>query len=191
MTTLQTASINASQCVTLPGYGYYDGAAMECDYGLYSSGCSQNECDYCGDGYNTSRNGSPDPANATTGADGPQDCVVAAGWTSDGLGGIKPCPQGWFKSQFGRGACVRCPHGTTSTTVMAAIAESDCDTWCVGLCVRFVSAVLHWPRHRGGPDPAHWWAWQLHLGTCPHQRGSCISMHMLLLCVRACVDVCL
>jgi hypothetical protein len=115
-------------CVVEPGYGYDDGEVVECDYGTYSAGGRQAACVACGVGYNTSRNGAATEAdNAITGADGPEDCVVAAGWTPRQGGGLAPCSAGFYKSMLGASACVACPAGTTTTLVNGAAALSDCD----------------------------------------------------------------
>lgn len=124
-TTNRTGSTAPADCVTLPGYGYDDGAINLCRYGSYNPGSNQNPCSLCGEGYNTTTTaGGTSPAE---GADAQTDCAVAAGWTVDGAGGIKPCVQGFYKSLLGSSACVKCPNGTTSTLTIRAVALSDCD----------------------------------------------------------------
>lgn len=119
------ASTSPADCVTLAGYGYYDGAALQCDYGTYNNGSNQNPCQLCGEGYNTST--AADGTLPALGADSQSDCVIAAGWTTDGAGGIKPCTQGYYKSLLGASECVKCPNGTTTTLAIRSSELSDCD----------------------------------------------------------------
>jgi hypothetical protein len=124
-TTKSVASTQMLQCLVEPGYGFHEGQVLECDFGTYNPGGNQKPCTSCGDGYNTSSNGTA--TEAIRGADGPEDCVISAGWTKDGAGGLKPCTQGFYKSALGGSACLQCPAGTTSTANMALTHRSDCD----------------------------------------------------------------
>lgn len=124
-TTNSTGSVGIMQCLAEPGYGWEDGSVRECYYGEYSAGWHHDPCTACGDGYNTSKGGSY--SEATMGATSKADCIVAAGWTPDGAGGLKPCVPGYYKALMGPSACVKCPDGTTSTMVNAASQISDCD----------------------------------------------------------------
>ncbi|KAI8467396.1 MAG: hypothetical protein J3K34DRAFT_523791 [Monoraphidium minutum] len=124
-TTAGAGSTTGAQCLTLGGYGWYNGAIWECDYAHYSTGNHQDPCSYCGEGYNTSTGaGGTAPV---TGATGVESCVIAAGWTGDGGGGVKPCMQGFYKSLLGPSGCVKCPDGTTTTITFAPAELSDCD----------------------------------------------------------------
>lgn len=123
-----TASVGAtagSQCLTLGGYGWYNGAIVECDYAYYSGGNSQDPCTYCGEGYNTSTG--PTSTVAASGATSADACLISAGWTADGYGGVKPCMQGYYKALLGNSSCVKCPAGTTTTLTFAPTQVSDCD----------------------------------------------------------------
>jgi ferredoxin-like protein FixX len=124
-TTAAVGSTTGAQCLTLSGYGWDNGQITECDYGYYSSGNSQDPCSYCGEGYNTSTG--PSGTTPVTGASSNASCVIAAGWTADGSGGVKPCMQGTYKSLLGSSACVTCPNGTTTTITFAPARLSDCD----------------------------------------------------------------
>jgi hypothetical protein len=126
-TTDAQGATSTSQCLTLPGYGWNDGAVDICAFGTYAPGHSQNPCAACGEGYNTTRNGSAGAA-AIEGATGPGDCVVAAGFTPapGGGGGLAPCPPGTYKSLLGPSSCVSCPSGTTTVGYGGAIQASDC-----------------------------------------------------------------
>lgn len=117
--TKQVASSAGSQCLTNPGYGWYDGQVLQCEYASYNGGDNQNPCTLCNEGYNTSAPGSTISSN----------CQVAAGWISDGSSGVKPCQLGSYKDWLGASpnTCQQCPNGTTTTVAMAATEESDCD----------------------------------------------------------------
>jgi len=103
----------------------HEGQVIECEYGTYNPGGNHNPCTSCGEGYNTSDASSL--TNASTGADGPEDCIVAAGWAPDGSDGLKPCTQGFYKDLMGKSSCVQCPSGTTTTATLAAGELSQCD----------------------------------------------------------------
>jgi hypothetical protein len=136
--TLGIGSNAVLQCVTEPGYGWYNGQVEECAYGYYSPGNNQNPCVWCGSGFNTTAGGATTVA-AITGATASTDCVVAAGWTGDGVSGIKPCTRGWYKSLLGDSPCLRCPRGTTTSISDGAVALSDCDSCLAG----FYNAALN------------------------------------------------
>jgi hypothetical protein len=124
-TTAAPGASSPLHCVTLPGYGWGRGGSERCEFAYWSPGGGQEPCQYCGEGYNTTASaGGTAPA---AGADAAGDCAVAAGWTPDGRGGVKPCMQGFYKSLLGDSPCVRCPAGTTTTLTFAPAALSDCD----------------------------------------------------------------
>jgi hypothetical protein len=114
-------------CVTYPGYGYYTGAALECAFGTWAAGGDRSACTSCGLHYNTT-----DGQRAITGADGPDHCAAAAGWTPDGAGGLKPCPKGAYKDALGPAPCSPCPSGTTTTGTSAAAEVGKCDACRAG-----------------------------------------------------------
>lgn len=118
-------SDSPTDCLTHPGYGWYAGGVTLCDYGTYSVGGSQLPCASCNDGRNTSTlNGTT--LEPTDGATSQEQCVTAAGWTPV-AGGVKPCPQGYYKPVLGDSACTKCPDGTWTSTDSGAVALSDCD----------------------------------------------------------------
>jgi hypothetical protein len=129
-TTAGNGSTTGAQCTTLPGYGWYNGAVQQCEYAYFSPGGLQEPCGFCGEGYNTSTSAAG--ISAVQGADARSDCVIAAGWTRDGAGGIKPCVQGYYKSDLGNATCSRCPSGTTTTITIASAFRSDCDACRAG-----------------------------------------------------------
>lgn len=126
MTTNTTGSVSSSACFTLPGYGYAGGEVLMCGYGYYSYGFTRDGCAFCGDGHNTTVNGSLSVA-PTVGADSEIDCVIAAGYTTDGSGGVKPCLRGYYKDGLGPATCDKCPNATTTTLTTTAIMLSDCN----------------------------------------------------------------
>lgn len=100
----------------------------QCDYGYYAPGGTDDACDFCGEGYNTSTSYT-DLAPAV-GATSDLQCKIAAGWTMAGatIGlGIAPCTRGYYKDVLGNTSCTVCPSGTTTTITMAAVARTDCD----------------------------------------------------------------
>jgi hypothetical protein len=125
-TTVAAASNSSLQCLSLPGYGWYEAQLLECDYGTYSPGGTRNPCLQCGDGFNTSAIGNL--SEAVTGATEQSQCVIAAGWTPDGASSIKPCVGGYYKAGLGSAACTKCPASTTSTLITAAKELTDCDS---------------------------------------------------------------
>jgi hypothetical protein len=134
---------SAAACVTDPGYGWYDGSVLKCDYGYWSAGGSQSECKFCGEGYNTSA------ANLDTvgieGATAAANCRVAAGFyinAANATGGVSQCPQGQYKPQIGDTACTGCPSGTTTTIVSGATLLSDCNACDPGFGV-FTTGTLN------------------------------------------------
>lgn len=132
--TLAEASTSSLACLVDPGYGWEDGAVLQCDYGYWSAGGTHNPCTYCGVGYNTSATPGGGTTAAITGAISKASCAIAAGWTPDGGGGggIKPCVKGFYKELLGASACVACPVGTTTTLMTYAVARSDCDACAPG-----------------------------------------------------------
>ena len=124
-TTRQEASTDVLQCLADPGYGYDDGGLNECAAGSWSRGGAHEACTPCGEGYTTSANG----VDVITGATGPEQCIIAPGWTPDGgkAGGLKPCVQGFYKSALGPSACVQCPSSTTTSLLWRATSLADCD----------------------------------------------------------------
>lgn len=124
-TTVGNGSTSGSQCLTIPGYGWYNGAVLKCEFGYYSAGGTQDPCSYCGEGYNTTTGAGG--TSAVEGADATEDCAIAAGWMPDSRSGIKPCIQGYYKSLLGNSSCVQCPSGTTTTATLAAGELSQCD----------------------------------------------------------------
>jgi hypothetical protein len=136
--TNSTGATSALQCTTLPGFGWNNGGSELCDFAYWSSGGSQEPCRYCGEGYNTTAGA--DYVVAAQGADSLEHCAVAAGWTSDGAGGIKPCLQGFYKSLLGPSDCVQCPNGTTTTETFAPSSLADCDACRSGFGAASVSA---------------------------------------------------
>lgn len=131
-TTNGTGSTDASQCVTLPGYGWTDGGTVACDYGYWSAGGTQDPCTPCGYGYTTTVNGSTSPADVTMGATSADQCVIAAGYTPLPNGGLKPCPIGLYKALLGPSACIACPAHTTTKGYSAAAKLGDCDACAAG-----------------------------------------------------------
>jgi hypothetical protein len=126
--TSATTQTSSAACLTDPGYGWYDGSVLKCDFAYYSTGGGQEECKFCGAGYNTSN------ANLDTvgieGADAASDCRVAAGFyinPANATGGVSQCPQGQYKPEIGDVACTSCPSGTTTTLTAGATEVSDCD----------------------------------------------------------------
>ncbi|GBF97679.1 hypothetical protein Rsub_09737 [Raphidocelis subcapitata] len=117
-----TGVTTGDACVTDPGYGYAPGGAFQCDFGSWAAGGDRSACTSCGARYNTT-----DGQRAIRGADGPDHCAPAAGWTPDGAGGLKPCPRGAYKEALGPAPCSACPSGTTTTGVSAAASLSQCD----------------------------------------------------------------
>ena len=128
----KTGSITVDACVTNPGYGYYDGQVLQCDFGSYSPGGDQSECADCGDGYNTTADGSVPTTSAVAGASAASQCAISAGWSyadiADAAKGLAPCVRGTYKALIGNASCTTCPAGTTTTITMAATAQSDCDS---------------------------------------------------------------
>ena len=124
-TTRQEASTDALQCLADAGYGWGNDGLDECAAGSWSRGGAQDACTPCAEGYTTSSNG----VDVTTGATGPEQCVIAPGWTPDGGGGsgLKQCVQGWYKAAVGPGACVQCPATTTTSLLWRATSLADCD----------------------------------------------------------------
>ena len=120
-TTNGTGNTDPLDCVVQPGYGWEDTRVRKCDFGTFNPGGNHDRCTECGYAYNTSRGGA-----AITGATSQADCSVAAGWTSDGAGGLVQCSPGTYKSAFGPSACVQCPAGTT-TRISGAVGDSDCE----------------------------------------------------------------
>jgi hypothetical protein len=127
-TTDTTGSTDPKACLTLAGFGYSDGTVEICGFGSYAPGHSQARCNSCGTGYNTTNGGGD--TQPIQGADSPDDCVIAAGWTAAANGGLKPCRRGSYKSALGPATCQTCPVGTTTTLMNAAKEQSDCDA-CV------------------------------------------------------------
>lgn len=113
-------------CVTLPGYGYFNGGVSICDYGYWSPGGGRSPCSYCGDGFNTTPGAAPGGAPAQ-GATAAADCAVAQGFYLQPTGGVAACPQGFYKSALGPAACSACPSGTTTSKILGASSLSDCD----------------------------------------------------------------
>lgn len=114
-----------------------DGDIVECDYGYWAAGGDASPCTFCGEGYNTTANGTAPTTTAVTGAASASQCAIAAGWmladAGDAAKGIAPCTRGSYKALIGTTSCVQCPNGTTTTITMAATAKSDCDTCLPGL----------------------------------------------------------
>ncbi|GBF88751.1 hypothetical protein Rsub_01652 [Raphidocelis subcapitata] len=133
-----TGSTSAAQCVTLPGFGWDNGGSQICEFAYWSAGGSQESCQYCGEGFNTTAAGG---GAAARGADSGDDCAIGAGWTDDGVGSIKPCLQGSYKSLLGPSACVKCPSGTTTTLTFAPTALSDCDACRTGFGAAAISGT--------------------------------------------------
>ena len=132
----KTGSITVDACVTNPGYGYYDGQVLQCDFGSYSPGGDQSECADCGDGYNTTADGSVPSTIGVVGATSASQCAIAAGWAytdvSDPSQGLAPCSRGFYKDLIGNATCSQCPSGTTTTFVSGAVAVSDCNACSPG-----------------------------------------------------------
>jgi hypothetical protein len=121
-----TGAQTSAQCLTLPGYGWYDGSVLKCTYGYYSAGFSQSECTFCGEGFNTTDNAGV----ATAGIEGATSggtCAVAAGYYALLAGAVAQCPRGQYKAIIGATPCLGCPASTTTTIVSGATARSDCD----------------------------------------------------------------
>ncbi|GBF99837.1 hypothetical protein Rsub_12537 [Raphidocelis subcapitata] len=129
-TTDGEASTGPEACLTFPGYGFNDGSVGLCGFGTYAPGHSHARCKECGNGFGFNTTNGGGDTQPIEGADSPNDCVIASGWTGDGTGGLKPCPRGTFKSALGPAACQDCPTGTTTTLMHAAKEPSDCDA-CV------------------------------------------------------------
>lgn len=121
------------ECVPLPGHGWGEDGVQQCGSAYWSPGGSMEPCQYCGEGYNTT-DGAP-------GADDAGDCVIAAGWASDGRGGVKPCMQGTYKSALGDSPCLACPAGTTTTSTIALKALSECDACRPGFGAAAIDAA--------------------------------------------------
>jgi len=136
-TTVGNGSTSGAQCLTLAGYGWYNGAVLKCEFGYYSAGGTQDPCSYCGEGYNTTTGAGG--TSAVEGADATEDCAIAAGWMPDSRSGIKPCIQGYYKSLLGTSSCVQCPSGTTTTITIASAMLSDCDTCRAGFGIEAVN----------------------------------------------------
>jgi len=130
-TTNTTASTSQAACLTEPGYGWYSGQVLECDYGTWSYGFSQQPCSLCGEGYNTTNTTTP-VTYALTGSDEPTDCQIAAGWqlavAGDSTKGLAPCTRGNYKELIGETTCSQCPNGTTTAITVAATELSDCNS---------------------------------------------------------------
>ncbi|KAI8467373.1 MAG: hypothetical protein J3K34DRAFT_523771 [Monoraphidium minutum] len=120
-------STAAAECLTVAGYGYEDGQVLQCDYGYWSAGGTQNPCTYCGALYNTTADGATDAAAGRLGADSADDCKPDFGFTNDTAAGLKPCIRGTYKDTLGWAECTQCPNATTTTIVFAAGELSDCD----------------------------------------------------------------
>ena len=130
-----TGSTSVDACVTNPGYGYYDGQVLQCEFGSYAPGGDQSECADCGEGYNTTRNGQPSLI-AVAGATSSSQCAIAAGWaytdSTDATKGLAPCARGSYKALIGNAQCLQCPAGTTTTLVSGATALTDCNACIPG-----------------------------------------------------------
>jgi len=119
MTTFNvTGSTSEAACLTRPGMGYYQNAVRLCLDGEWSAGGSRKPCSSCGNGYTTAEVGSTSAAA----------CLLAEGWTPDGVGGAKPCARGMYKDALGPSACTACPSGT-STVDYGSTWLGDC-----GIC---------------------------------------------------------
>jgi hypothetical protein len=136
--TTATGSQSIASCLVEPGYGYYDGAVLKCDFGTWNGGSNQNACTSCGDNYNTTTDAtSPMLADATDGAISSTLCVVDAGWFftnfQDNSTGLSPCPRGTYKNALGGATnCSSCPTGTTTSILLANQFRSDCDACMPG-----------------------------------------------------------
>ena len=130
-----TGSTSVDACVTNPGYGYYDGQVLQCEFGSYAPGGDQSECADCGEGYNTTQNGQPS-LTAVAGATSSSQCAIAAGWaytnSADATKGLAPCARGSYKALIGNAQCLQCPAGTTTTLVSGATALTDCNACIPG-----------------------------------------------------------
>jgi hypothetical protein len=132
-TTASTASQSQAACLTVPGYGWYSGQVLQCEYGTWSSGNTQNPCTLCGEGYNTTAAGNAVPTTAAIeGATNATTCAIAAGWqyavSGDSTKGLAPCIRGKYKALIGNADCLQCPAGTTTAIAMAATELSDCNS---------------------------------------------------------------
>jgi hypothetical protein len=84
-TTSSTASQSQAACLTVPGYGWYSGQVLRCEYGTWNGGGNQNPCTLCGEGYNTTAVDNTagrgvTSATAIEGATAASTCAIAAGW---------------------------------------------------------------------------------------------------------------
>jgi hypothetical protein len=128
--TLSIGSQQITDCVTIPGWGYSGDGYYKCDFGYWSAGYSNSDCTKCDDNYNTTTG--PAGTVAVQGADSADDCVLAAGWTTNGPNGILQCAQGTYKTLLGTSDCVACPSATTTSIEQGATERSDCDTCIPG-----------------------------------------------------------
>ena len=125
-----TGSTSGAACKAPPGFGWYDAQVKRCEFGYFNTGNNQNECTFCGEGYNTTTSSTPS-TTAIEGTDALSRCQVAAGWfVSDPANlaaGLSQCPRGSYKELIGSVNCTACPAATTTTIVSGATALSDCD----------------------------------------------------------------
>lgn len=131
-TTSSTASQSQDACLTIAGYGWYSGQVLQCEFGTYSTGNTQNPCTLCGEGYNTTADSAVPTTTAIEGATNSTTCAIAAGWQYAILGdsdaGLAPCTRGSYKELIGNATCSQCPTGTTTAITMAATEVSDCNS---------------------------------------------------------------
>ena len=102
------------------------------EFGTWAAGGDVSACSECGEGYNTTADGSVPTTSAVAGASAASQCAISAGWSyadiADAAKGLAPCVRGTYKALIGNASCTTCPAGTTTTITMAATAQSDCDS---------------------------------------------------------------
>ena len=185
--------MDSSACVTDAGYGYNDGEVDKCDYGYWATGNDTSACSFCGEGFNTTADGSTTTTTAVEGASAATQCAIAAGWTyadlADAAKGLAPCIRGSYKALIGNASCTTCPSGTTTTITMAATALSDCDSCRPGFGIGSVNLTSpSCTICSSGTYSAGYYTGGQACASCPKPSlftGTMVSRQVCLMAVRA------
>ncbi|KAI8470468.1 MAG: hypothetical protein J3K34DRAFT_420601 [Monoraphidium minutum] len=115
------------ECTKCPENSHTAAQVIECEFGYYAVGGTQDKCTYCGAGYNTTNSTKSYSGEARS--DAASDCKLDFGYQNGtNSGTVEPCLRGWYKDTVSFESCTQCPAGTSTTITMAAVNKTDCDT---------------------------------------------------------------